>query len=104
MLKIIANKHIEWSISDTFALEVAGEAGAFAAGSTCSFQIAPNAETAAIVTKSGTLADGIFTLPDFDSNERGKLTLGDYIYRIVITESDVVTTEISGNFIVKWGA
>ena len=104
MLKIIANRHIEWSISDTFSLEVVGEAGAFPAGSTCSFEIAPNAETAALVTKSGTLSDGIFTLPDFNLTDRGKLTLGDYIYRIVITESGVITTEISGDFIVKWGA
>lgn len=103
MLQIIAGRHIAWSVSDTFELEVASDTGSFDAGSTLEFQIARNQETAAIIDKTNiSLSDGIFTV-SLDSTDRAKLSVGDYIYRIIVSASGTVTTEISGDFIVKWG-
>lgn len=93
---------ISYTKGDTFELEVNGDN--FETGDTCLFIVAEDENAEPVVKSTFKLTDGSFEIK-FTESERGKLDLGNYIYKIVITAiSGDVITQKSGDFIVKWGA
>ncbi len=93
---------IAYTQGDTFELEVSSDN--FETGDTCLFVIAEDESAEPVIKATFSLQDGSFTIT-LTSSERGKLDLGNYIYKIVITSlNGEVITRKSGNFIVKWGA
>lgn len=103
MLTIINNKNISCSIEDSFLLPISNENG-FEDGSTLRFDIADGENSVPIISNTYTLSNGMFNVT-LDSTERKKLSIGNYIYRIlIISANGTVVTEKSGDFTVKWGA
>ena len=54
MINVIHNKTIEWSVSDTFSLDVSGETG-FNEGDKLKFQISQSEDTEPIISKEDSL-------------------------------------------------
>ena len=103
MLTVISNKNMIWSVSDTFSLPVT-DANGFLVGDTLVFQIATNPSAMPIINNSYSLVGDKFMI-ELSSLDRAKLSMGEYIYRIIITSGDgSITTESSGEFKVVWGA
>ena len=95
-------KKIAYTKGDTFELEVNSDN--FESGDTCLFVVAENEGSEPLVKSTFSLLNGSFTLT-LTSAEKNRLTLGNYIYKIVVTALDgTVVTTVSGDFIVKWGA
>lgn len=102
MINVIHNKTIEWSVSDTFSLVVSDKAG-FNEKDKLKFQISQSEDTEPIISNEYTLNGEVFDI-NLNSNDRSKLDLGYYIYRIIIIGADgSIVTQQSGDFIVKWG-
>ena len=104
MITITNGNDIEYSKGDSFFLPIEAVGDVFDENSKIRLIIAKDDSSAAIVDNTYTYADSIFAVSLTDADKE-KLTIGDYIYKLITTTADgTVTTEISGNFIVKWGA
>jgi len=104
MITIVNGNDIEYSKGDSFFLPIEAEGDVFDESAKIRLIIAKDDNSAAIVDNTYTYADSIFTV-SLTEADKEKLTIGDYIYKLITTTADgTVTTEISGNFIVKWGA
>lgn len=103
MITITNNQNISYSVEDTFSLPISNDNG-FEEGSTLRFDIADGENSTPIISNTYTLSNGMFNVT-LNSTERKRLSIGNYIYRIlIISATGSVTTEKSGDFIVKWGA
>lgn len=104
-MTLINGTNIEHTQGDTFKLEIAPfDNEEFEDGSTLQFLIAKNEKSNAIINKSVALLEHIFTV-EISSEETKCLELEDYIYKAIVHSPKGGTlTQISGDFIVKWGA
>ncbi len=102
MSTIISGKDIQHSIEDTFLLPVTSESG-FSGGDKLRFDITDNENNELLISKTFSLSGEAFDVV-LTKDEKAKLKIGDYIYRIIITSaSGTIITEVSGNFILTWG-
>lgn len=104
MIKIFSGgEKISCSMEDTFSLAIESENG-FESGTKLKFQVAENEDGELLVDKIFTLNGTIFQIK-LIKEEKEKLGLGEYIYRIVLLSPDEsVITQKSGELEVKWGA
>ncbi|MFA7636784.1 MAG: hypothetical protein WCX81_03370 [Monoglobales bacterium] len=104
MLKVYSGgEKISYTANDSFFLTVESEEG-FESGTQLKLNIAETEEGEMIIDKVFGLNGGLFEIILTDE-EREKLSLGNYIYKIVILggNGDVVTRK-SGELEVRWGA
>ena len=98
---IISGTDISCSVNDSFLLTVSSDDG-FASGTTA--EIIVKGESEDIIDKRFAASGGEITI-ELSESDRQKLPEGDYMYKIKIQSPDgTVTTVISGEFLVKWGA
>ena len=106
MIQIIKKPNsadIYYTKDDTFKITV-GSNGEFEEGSSLKFIIAKNEEENPLVEEIFQLNENVFDIT-LNNPNKDKLAIGEYIYKIVLTNSSgEVVTQVSGNFIVKWGA
>lgn len=104
MIKIFSDgEKISCSTEDTFLLTVESESG-FEADVTLKFQVAENEESQMLVDKIFTPSGTLFKI-ELTKEEKQKLSLGEYVYRIILLGPDgSVITQKSGELEVKWGA
>jgi len=101
MITIQANKHIIWSVKDTFTLEITSE-NPFELNDTLKFEVASSESASPIISNTYQLQDGKFYVT-MDATDRARFNIGDYIYRLILTSGGEVCTEASGDFLVRWG-
>lgn len=103
MMEINENT-IEYTKGDTFELSVESESG-FEDGSTLRFVIAENEAVSPNLDNIYSLcSDGMFIIT-FSEEDKRKLNIMPYIYKLtLINAGGRITTRLSGDFIVKWGA
>ena len=98
---IISGTDISCSVNDSFLLTVSSDDD-FENGTTA--EIVIKGEGKDIIDKRFTASGGEITI-ELSESDRQKLPEGDYMYKIKIQAPDgTVTTVISGEFLVKWGA
>lgn len=95
---------IEYTRGDTFELSVEAEEG-FEAGSALRLVIAENEAVSPNLNNIYSLcSDGSFFVV-FSEEDKRKLNIMPYIYKLTLISADgKITTRLSGDFIVKWGA
>ncbi|MBO5060228.1 MAG: hypothetical protein J6C82_04875 [Clostridia bacterium] len=103
MVKILNfGRHIKYTKGDTFELPV-GTDGTYGEGTYLKFQIAKSEETDILIDHQETMSDNAF-LVTLTDEEKAKLQLGEYIYRIqVFPINGGRYTQLSGDFSVVWG-
>ena len=93
---------IAYTKGDTFELEVNGDN--FETGDTCLFVVAEYENAEPVISSTFEMIGESFKIA-LSEQERKRLELGSYIYKIVISSiRGEVLTQKSGDFIVKWGA
>ena len=103
MLIIINGTDIEYTKDDTFELYVTTKNG-FNDGTNLKFIISENENVTPLIENQTNVLDGKFKVT-LNAEEKAKLNLGDYIYKLVLISTDgKIITQKSGNFLVKWGA
>lgn len=104
MLRIYSGgEQISYTAGDSFLFCVGAEDG-FAEGTRLYFQVAENESADYLINKTFALAGDGFEIV-LTEEERKKLSIGNYIYKLVVVDAeDVVITRKSGELIVKWGA
>lgn len=103
MISIYSNgEKITYTAGDTFLMGVSSDDG-FDEGAQLKLQIAENETAPLLIDATFTQVDGGFNVT-LTSSEKRRLTLGDYIYKLVlVSASGDILTQKSGDFIVKWG-
>lgn len=104
MLRIIRGNTIEYTKDDTFELSVDSDTG-FEESDTLRLVIAESETASPNVDNTYNLSsDGSFLLTLTDTDKKN-LSIGSYIYKLIHNDNFGKTiTQLSGNFIVKWGA
>ena len=104
MLEMDNYYNISYSVGDNFDLIIGPDDDeVFSTGDTMSFAVYKAETETPLFTKTVTLTDGEFEIV-LTENEISKLPVGNYYYKIKYVSSGITVTQISGNFIVKWGA
>lgn len=105
MLNIILNTNIEYTYGDTFSLTIyPADEAEFTTGMQLRFVIAETEESEYIIDKLININDDLtFTINLLD-DEKAKLPIKEYVYKISIIKNGVIETQKSGYFTVKWGA
>ena len=95
---------IEYTKGDTFNLVVQPD-NALDEGSQLHFVVTKADTYDSVIDKTYSMrSDGTFMIL-LDSEDKAALLKGDYVYKMtVITATGIVDTQLSGDFIVKWGA
>ena len=103
MVLIYSNgEKITYTAGDTFLIEVSSDEG-FDEGAQLKLQIAESETAPLLVDATFNQVNGSFDVA-LTSREKEKLTLGNYIYKLVLVNvSGEIITQKSGDFIVKWG-
>ena len=104
MLQIYSGgEKISYTAKDSFYLVVESEQG-FEPGDQLKLQIAETEESELLIDSTHQLKNSFFEIALTDE-EKAKLTLGNYVYKIVVISGngDVLTRK-SGELEVKWGA
>lgn len=104
MTDIIYDSRIEYTKDDTFELTVFAD-NEIDAGTKLRFIIAKSETQEPIIDilyeMNNQAEFGIF----FSEDEKKKILIGDYLYKMILIGVDgSVITQLSGDFIVKWGA
>ena len=104
MIKIIDNKHLECSINDTFDLPVLPSyEGEFIDGMQLRFIVSENENEEPLIDKTYAIKDDMTFSVILGDSDKKKISLGEYIYKIITIKNGVVSTEKSGILTVKWG-
>lgn len=103
MTNIKNNSRIEYTKGDTFELSVSANT-TIDAGSQLRFIIAESELADPVIDNTYNLnSSGDFTLY-FSENNKNALLIGDYIYKMILQTIDgKIITQLSGDFVVKWG-
>lgn len=103
MTNIKCNSRIEYTKGDTFELSVSADA-VIDTGSQLRFIIAESELASPVVDNTYNLnSSGEFSLY-FSENNKNALSIGDYIYKMILLTIDgKIITQLSGDFVVKWG-
>lgn len=104
MVLIYSNgEKITYTAGDTFLMEVSSAEG-FEEGAQLKLQIAESETAPLLVDATFSQVGGGFEVILSD-REKEKLTLGNYIYKLVLVSvAGEIITQKSGDLIVKWGA
>ena len=104
MIKIYSGgDKITYTAGDTFEISVSSAEG-FPAGATLRFQVAKD-ELAELLIDSDFNLTGEGFIISLKNEEKEKLPIGEYIYKLVLVGVDgEIVTQKSGELIVKWGA
>lgn len=93
---------ITYTAGDTFSVDVSAT-DEFEQGSKLNFQVAENEQAESVIDKIFDLTEGGFEIV-LSKEETGMLSIGNYIYKIVILDlNGKITTRKSGELTVKWG-
>lgn len=105
MLTVIGNQNIEYTQGDTFELPVTQTYdGEFSSGMCLKLIISKSVIADPFIEKNFDIGDDLSFNIVLDEADKEKLTLGEYLYKIIIHKEDRIVTEKSGFFTVKWGA
>ncbi len=96
---------ISYTKGDTFKLTMHPKYdGAFQAGSQLRFVIAQTEESEYIIDKTININDDLTFTITLTNDEKSKLNLGEYKYKMIVIKNNTIVTQSSGYFTVKWGA
>lgn len=96
---------ISYTKNDTFKLTIYPKyEGAFEAGSQLRFVIAQTEKSEYIIDKTININDDLTFTITLTNDEKSKLNLGDYLYKMIVIKNNTIVTQMSGYFNVKWGA
>lgn len=100
---IISGTDISYSVNDSFQLTISSDSD-FDSGTNAEIIIKSDETAEDVIDKRFAASGGVIEIT-LSESDRQRLSEGDYIYKIKIQEPDgTVTTVISGEFRVKWGA
>lgn len=104
MLNIIENEYIRFSVNDTFLMTVTnGDDTPFTDGAHLRFIIAKSEQSETLIDKMYSLDEnGVFKL-SLTEQDKKKIPIGLYVYKIMIHSGGQVITMQSGYFEVIWG-
>ncbi len=104
MLNIIDfGRSIKYTKGDTFELLVSTD-GTYGDGTVLELQIAENENSDILINHAEVMKRNAFVVR-FSEEEKEKLELGDYIYRLrVLQPEGGIQTQLSGEFSVVWGS
>ncbi len=104
MVNVIEKKHLEYSVDTTFNLPVYPTAdGEFSESTQLRFIVSKNENDEPVIDKTFNINSDLTFWVTLTEYEKNKLELGEYIYKMQTIKNGVISTEISGYFIVKWG-
>ena len=105
MIDIIKNVNLEYTKGDTFSLPVRALPGnEFSEGMQLEFVIAESEQSDPVIEKVFNVNDDLTFTVTLTDSEKKKLSLGEYIYKMITYKNNEIITEISGYFTVVWGA
>lgn len=104
MINIILGSTIEYTKDDDFNMKVESESE-LTTNDRLRFVIAKDETSEPVVDNSYFVNSDLTFILTLSSEDKERLLLGDYIYKLILISADgKVITQLSGDFIVKWGA
>lgn len=105
MIKVFDNSDIEYSVGDTFNLPVEpSREDEFSVGMQLRFVVAESVQSTPIIDNTYNINENLTFNVVLSEADIKRLSLGEYVYKIITYKDNQIETEVSGFFTVKWGA